>query len=382
MRILAIDVGTGTQDILLFDTNLQPENCFKLIMPSPTMMVANRVNKLAGSGAALFLSGVTIGGGPCHWAVRDYASAGNRVYATPGAARTFDDDLSQVETMGIYVVNEDDEARLTVRHDNLVRIKMHDFDFHIIEVAFANFGISLELDGVAVAVFDHGVPPAGMSDRQFRFDYLDKVISETGSLSGFAYTPASVPPFMTRLQSVITSAAMTGVPAPTPLLVMDTAPAAIYGALEDASIPSQDGGHIVANIGNFHTLAFRIANSGIGGLFEHHTGEINCQQLDELFERLADSTLTHAEVFNNMGHGALVYDSNPLTVGKVIVTGPRRQMLRDSRHSVYYAVPHGDMMVAGCYGLIKSWADHFPQHADSIRSALRHPNDRAPWDRS
>ena len=46
MRILAIDVGTGTQDILLFDTDLQPENCFKLVVPSPTMMVARTVKML------------------------------------------------------------------------------------------------------------------------------------------------------------------------------------------------------------------------------------------------------------------------------------------------------------------------------------------------
>ena len=43
MRILAVDVGTGTQDILLFDTDLEPENCFKMVMPSPTMAVARRI---------------------------------------------------------------------------------------------------------------------------------------------------------------------------------------------------------------------------------------------------------------------------------------------------------------------------------------------------
>ena len=36
MRILAIDVGTGTQDILLFDSSQPIENAFQLIMPSPT----------------------------------------------------------------------------------------------------------------------------------------------------------------------------------------------------------------------------------------------------------------------------------------------------------------------------------------------------------
>ena len=43
MRLLAVDVGTGTQDVLLFDSDLEVENCFKLVMPSPTMIVARRV---------------------------------------------------------------------------------------------------------------------------------------------------------------------------------------------------------------------------------------------------------------------------------------------------------------------------------------------------
>ena len=35
MRILAIDVGTGTQDILLFDSTQPVENALQMIMPSP-----------------------------------------------------------------------------------------------------------------------------------------------------------------------------------------------------------------------------------------------------------------------------------------------------------------------------------------------------------
>jgi hypothetical protein len=31
MQILTVDIGTGTQDILLFDTERTPENCLKLV---------------------------------------------------------------------------------------------------------------------------------------------------------------------------------------------------------------------------------------------------------------------------------------------------------------------------------------------------------------
>src|SRR5712691_990290 len=33
-RVLAIDVGAGTQDILIYESDKTPENCFKLVLPS------------------------------------------------------------------------------------------------------------------------------------------------------------------------------------------------------------------------------------------------------------------------------------------------------------------------------------------------------------
>jgi uncharacterized protein (DUF1786 family) len=43
MRILSVDIGTGTQDIFLFDSRVSVENGFKLVLPSPTMMVRRRI---------------------------------------------------------------------------------------------------------------------------------------------------------------------------------------------------------------------------------------------------------------------------------------------------------------------------------------------------
>lgn len=38
MRILALDIGTSAQDILLFDSSQNLENCVKMVMPSPTVL--------------------------------------------------------------------------------------------------------------------------------------------------------------------------------------------------------------------------------------------------------------------------------------------------------------------------------------------------------
>ena len=45
MKILAVDIGTGTQDILLYDSDKEIENCLKLVMPSATMQVARLVKQ-------------------------------------------------------------------------------------------------------------------------------------------------------------------------------------------------------------------------------------------------------------------------------------------------------------------------------------------------
>ena len=110
MKILCVDVGTGSQDILLYDSAREIENCLKLVMPSPTLRVARRVKEATRAGEAIVLTGVMMGGGPCHWAVLDHVRAGYKAYATPEAARTFDDELDKVERMGIRVVS-DEEAR-------------------------------------------------------------------------------------------------------------------------------------------------------------------------------------------------------------------------------------------------------------------------------
>src|SRR3990172_5376285 len=101
MRILAIDIGTGTQDVLLFDSEAVLENCVQMVLPSPTQIVAKRVEAATAARRDVLLGGVTMGGGPNSWAVERHLSAGLRVFATPDAARTFNDDLEEVREMGV-----------------------------------------------------------------------------------------------------------------------------------------------------------------------------------------------------------------------------------------------------------------------------------------
>jgi uncharacterized protein (DUF1786 family) len=222
---------------------------------------------------------------------------------------------------------------------------------------------------VAVAVFDHGAAPPDVSDRKFRFDFLLERLGEASRLSAFAFPSDRIPPSMTRMLAVAESAAGLGCP----LVVMDTAPAAVLGATLDPRVAERER-CLVTNIGNFHTLAFRLGPSGIEGLFEHHTGLIDAPKLEHLIEDLAAGTLTREAVFADQGHGALLFDDRPLPLDAsewgIAVTGPRRAMLAGSRLRPYFAVPYGDMMIAGCFGLLAATADALPHLAEPIRLAL------------
>jgi uncharacterized protein (DUF1786 family) len=368
MKILALDIGTGTQDILLYDSHLDVENSFKLVLPSPTMILRERIRQASQRRSAILLQGLQMGGGPCSWAIEDHLRAGLPVYATPNAALTLNDDLTVVANLGIQLVSEDEALRLP---ESVERMEMRDFDFTLIQSTFASFGVSLDaLAAVAVAVFDHGAAPPGVSDRQFRFDYLDARISAENRLSAFAYPADQVPPILSRLQAVAQSAASL----PAPLIVMDTAPAAVLGATFDSAVAPLER-CLIANIGNFHTLAFRLGPSGIEGLFEHHTGLLNPSSLEALCTSLAAGTLTHAEVFDSNGHGALLYDPRPFSLDeagiRLVVTGPRRSMLKTSALRPYFAVPFGDMMIAGCFGLLSAAGDILPDLHDPIEASLR-----------
>ena len=386
MRILTIDIGTGTQDIYLYDSRLDVENGFKLVLPSPTMMVHRRIKDATRHQLPVLLSGYQMGGGPSAWAAQAHARAGIPTYATEDAARTLDDELGKVEALGIRIISADEAAGLP---SSVLRVEFRDFDFDTITQAFAAFGVSLSrLDAVAVAVFDHGAAPPGVSDRQFRFDYLDQRIRAKNSLSAFAYPAAEVPPILSRLRAVARSAGSVDAP----LVIMDTAPAAVLGATFDPAAAAQSR-KLIVNVGNFHTLAFRLGDGGltphmgIEGVFEHHTGEIDLPKLESFLRRLASGSLKHEDVFNDMGHGALVYSDRPLDLGAaefdVIVTGPRRSIFQaGAQLRPYFAVPFGDMMIGGCFGLLAAAADVLPSVRDQVRASLYGGAGRAtaPWD--
>lgn len=383
MKILAVDVGTGTQDVLLFDSEREMENCLKMVLPSPTVMLAEAIREATRQGRDLVLSGALMGGGPCAWAAGDHLAAGHRLFVTPDAARTFNDDLEAVAGWGATLVSEDEAAAIG---REAVHLTMGDFDYAALAEAFGRFQVDLdrELDALAIAVFDHGNAPPDVSDRLFRFNYLSDRLQAWNDLAAFAFLAADVPPIMTRMAAAarLARSARDDIP----VLVMDTAPAAVLGALEDPVVARQRPA-IVANIGNFHCLAFRLGEpdsgsgltGGIEGVFEHHTGEITVPQLEGFIERLAEGSLTHAQIFESNGHGAILFAGSALDGHLLSITGPRRALLYGSRLKPYLAVPFGDMMLAGCYGLVRAFSRLVPETGEVIERALAGQGGKSLW---
>src|SRR5215213_10408946 len=133
--ILAIDVGAGTQDVLLFDPAREPENCLKLVLPSQTQIVGGRVRAATAAGLPIHLHGVLMGGGASSDAMHDHLAAGLALSATADAARTIHNDLERVRALGVQI-RADAPAGAVV-------IETGDIELGALAAALAPFGIEL-----------------------------------------------------------------------------------------------------------------------------------------------------------------------------------------------------------------------------------------------
>lgn len=153
-----------------------------------------------------------------------------------------------------------------------------------------------------------------------------------------------------------------------PLLLLDTAPAGALGSLGDPAVKAHRE-RLIVNLGNMHATAFLLKGDSIRGLFEHHTGLVDQPKLTRLLAKLIDSSLENREVFEDHGHGAHIFRPNK-GAPFLAITGPQRGMLRDSPLDAHFAAPHGDMMLTGCFGLVRAFAGKVPEWREEIEKTL------------
>ncbi|MEW6661650.1 MAG: DUF1786 domain-containing protein [Bacillota bacterium] len=336
--VLAIDVGGGTQDIFLFQPGQPVENCVQMVLPSQTQVIARQISEITRRRKDLFLTGSLMGGGASSSAVRKHLAAGCRVYANPNAAKTLNDDLDKVRAMGVIITENPPE--------NCISVTMGDINLPALTAALKPFAVELP-EHIAVAVQDHG-ESLGISNRLFRFQHWQRFMEEVGGdIRGLLYK--EIPSYLTRMLAV-----KAAVPH---AYLADTGTAAIWGALEDPQVDDRRAeGVILLNVGNQHTVGVLLKGWQVYGLFEHHTGLLNPVKLIDYVNRLRCGVLTHAEVYQDGGHGCYIspHYSPAQGFSLVAVTGPKRAMSQEAGY--YLAVPHGNMMLAGAFGLVAALA--------------------------
>ncbi len=335
MKILAIDIGVGTQDIMLYNTDNPIENSVKFVMPAPTKIIANRIRRHHND---ILLNGVTMGGGPVNKAVKNHLARGYNVMMTESSARTIRDDMKRVRSLGIKIVPNNE------KHSELSNIELKDVDLTAIREALSQFDVKLDFDYIGVAVQDHGYME-GMGDRNFRFMKIKEKLDVARRPEEFAYHN-KVPEYFTRMNGVLNT--LKGYKT----TIMDSKFASVCGATCDNYVKDLNS-YIVMDIGNGHTLAASFENNKILGVFEHHTRSLNPEKIVQLLGKLENGTITQEEVHEDGGHGAWV--TAPMNDFECIVaTGPMRRILEKTDLTVHYAAPAGDVMMAGPVGLIKA----------------------------
>jgi uncharacterized protein (DUF1786 family) len=351
VKILAIDIGAGTEDILLFDSQEKNiENCVKMVLPSPSQVLAAKVREATVLCRNLFIKGDIIGGGAFSLALSEHLKKGLRVIMTENAAYTIRNDLDEVKQLGIEVVKEENPPIgfkgeiLTIEEVNIRRL----------QAFLTETGETLsDVDVVAVAVQDHGVFPKGVSNRRFRIQKMRELLEASPKLENLAFSEKEIPPYFLRMRSAA-QAARRQLPK-AKVLLMDTSLDAIFGCLKDQSVEKASP-VLAVNVGNGHTLAAIISKGNVEGVMEHHTQLLNPRKIERLLIDFADGKLTDEEVFKDNGHGLFFLAKPPgfSKIEMIAATGPNRNILAKTNLPVYFAAPAGDVMMTGPVGLVEA----------------------------
>jgi uncharacterized protein (DUF1786 family) len=335
MKILAIDIGAGTQDILLFDSEKKTENCISLVLPTPSKIFAERLKAIEGN---VYIHGDTIGGGSLIRAISRHIQKGYRVAMEDSAAYSIRNDLDEVKSMGIEIGRKPGS-------DDFQELEIREVDLPLLKNFLSHFGENLKLDVIAVAVQDHGVSPKGVSDRAFRFENMEAMLKKDNRPESFHFLEDTIPNYYLRMRSAVNAVRRS---CSVPLLVMDTSFSAILGCMDEVKGPS-----LIVNVGNGHTIAALMIERKIEGLYEHHTHKLTPEKLENDLKLFLRGELASKKVFEEDGHGAITLKPYKGEVS-VIVTGPNRDIFKGTSFKFTYASPGGNTMMTGPMGLVRA----------------------------
>ncbi|MFQ6089680.1 MAG: DUF1786 family protein [Candidatus Methanofastidiosia archaeon] len=319
--ILTLDVGKGTQDIVLYHKGV----ILKCVLPSPTKLLAEKISKIEDD---LVIHGETMGGGPLAYAIKNHLKR-HRVFMTKKAALTLADDLSRVQEMGVEIISEEEVSDLRG-----VKVETSDVDLKFYEFFLKKIGLSLDdVKAFGIALQDHGYSKE--SNRIYRFNLYERLLKEREYEISELYFE-DIPKELTRARSAFSKLSFEN------KIFMDSSYAAVLGAWLTC------GDCLALNLGNGHVLGALIEDGVLYGLFEHHTHLVK-NHLETYVRKLLNGKIENKEIFESGGHGAFSREPKNL---KIVAVGPKKELLKDTKLDFEYIYPLGDEMLPGNFALI------------------------------
>ena len=336
--VLCLDIGSGTQDVLLARPGLEPENWTQLVLPSPAKAVARRVEALTAAGKDIWLYGENMGGGFTRALLR-HKEAGLRVSVTLAASRAIHDSEARVEAFG-FELREACPPRA-------VPVHLTEYAPAWWEGLWRQLGLP-QPHVVYAAAQDHGCSP--QDNRRLRMQRWRALLALSPHPADWLYDGA-LPEELTRLATLHRA---TGGP------VADTATAALLGFLCAPEVRTRAArqGVTLVNVGNGHSTAALLYRDEVHGIFEHHTGMRTQEEYLADLKEFRLSWLPDEQVRTTGGHGTAFGAFSEEAGGYVptYLLGPRRALLAGQGQNI---APCGNMMLAGCYGLLHGAAERF-----------------------
>lgn len=342
-RLLMIDIGAGTMDVLWYDT--ESGQSHKTVVRSPVRTVADRLS--AGAGDLLVVGG-EMGGGPVTQALEERARR-SRVKITVAAARTLHHEPGRVAAMGLEIVAEEEARHL--RAGGTATATLADVDPERVRRVVDALEVPFAFDAVAVCAQDHGMPPAGESHLDYRHRLHAAALDRDPSPASLLWAADEVPATFNRLCTIAGDAARLPTAA---VYVMDSGMAAILGAgLDPLAVRNK---HLmVLDVATSHTVAATLAAGKVAAYVEYHTRDITLSVIEDLLPRLAEGKLEHGAVLAAGGHGAYTRKRVGFNrLGVIVATGPRRSILRGTSLPIVFGAPFGDNMMTGTTGLLEA----------------------------
>lgn len=344
MRILSIDVGAGTMDVLVYDDSVdRMENLTKIIAPSPTRRYAKLLEDICEKAEGVVVIGETMGGGPFSSAIKKLLAKGKKIFMTERAARTIRDDLDFVRSLGIEIVSEEDASSLGEKYPVL---RIGDVDLESLRRILEDLGEEWSFDCVAVAVQDHGVPSERIPERLNRFLIFRKLVDKSRDIRDLYYTPGNLPENLTRMRAVLRSISRSF---DGEIVISDSSYAAVVGCVLDSGF----GELLASNLGNAHTIIASLNEWEIRAWLEHHTRLLTPESFRNYLMRVWRGEVTFEDVYRDGGHGALVLERSTGSPSEIIITGPNIEIAKRSGLSFRQAAPAGDVMLTGAFGLVE-----------------------------